>query len=136
MRQQVRNCVGQENEHDAPLPHTHKRASSHHVTLICSGSNKIETESKARRFTRLASLPSVAFSTSDHCSVCQFTSILQICDHKSGRVCSHSSRNEFLPCKEGSCSITQLFPGPKVSKSHCVLLQEPFVCNVRTLSIN
>ena len=33
--------------------------------------------------------------------------------------------------KNGSCEITQLLSRPKVSKSHCVIEQEPF-CGVRT----
>ncbi len=50
---------------------------------------------------------------------------LQLCDHKTCRVCSHLGRNGFLPYEKGSCSITQLFSRPKVSKSHCVISQEP-----------
>ncbi len=36
--------------------------------------------------------------------------------------------------KKGFCLITQLLSWPKVSKSHCVISQEPFLYSVRTLS--
>ncbi len=42
-------------------------------------------------------------------------------------MCPHRDRNWFSPYKNGACSITQLLPRPKVSKSHCVISQEPFV---------
>ncbi len=49
-------------------------------------------------------------------------------------MCSHHDRNGFSPHKKGSCSITQLLSRPKVSKSHSVISQEPFLYSVRTLS--
>ncbi len=65
------------------------------------------------------------------------STLVQLCDHKSWGFfskCSLCGRNEFSPCKNGSCSITQPFSRPKVSKSHCVISQEPFLYSVRTLS--
>ncbi len=50
---------------------------------------------------------------------------LRLCDHKTSRVCSHRGQNELSPCKKGFCSITQLLSRPKVSKSHCLISQEP-----------
>ena len=47
-------------------------------------------------------------------------------------MCSHRGRNGFSP--QGSCSITHLLSRPKVSKSHCLISQEPFLRSVRTLS--
>ncbi len=49
-------------------------------------------------------------------------------------MCSHHGRNGFSPHKNGSCLIAQLFSRPKVSKSHCVVSQEPFLFSVKTLS--
>ena len=60
--------------------------------------------------------------------------VLQLCNHKTNRVCLHRGRNGFSPYKKGSCSITQLLSRPKVLKSHCVISQEPFLYSVRTLS--
>ncbi len=47
--------------------------------------------------------------------------VLQLSDHKTCPMCSHHGRKGFSPC-------------PKVSKSHCVISQEPFLHSVRTLS--
>ncbi len=60
--------------------------------------------------------------------------LLQLCDHTTSPMCSQRGRNEFSPYKNGSCSITQFFSWPKVSKSYCVISQEPFLYSVRTLS--
>ncbi len=62
--------------------------------------------------------------------------VLQFCDHKTSNVCSHHGRNGFSPhtYNDGSCSIPELLSQPKVSKSHCVISQEPSWYSVRTLS--
>ncbi len=61
-------------------------------------------------------------------------SVPQLCDHKTNCVCLHRCRNGFSPDKKGSYSITQLLSRPKVSKSYCVISQQPLLYSVRTLS--
>ncbi len=41
---------------------------------------------------------------------------------------------EFTHCKNGSCSLIQLFSRPKVSKNRCMISQEPFLQRVWTLT--
>ncbi len=49
-------------------------------------------------------------------------------------VCLHRARNGFLSHQKVSRSIRQLFSRPKVSKSLCVIAQEPVLISVRTQS--
>ncbi len=61
---------------------------------------------------------------------------VQLCDHTTSRMCSRRGRNRLSTYNNGFCSITQLLARSKISKSHCVILQEPFLHSVRTLSEN
>ncbi len=56
------------------------------------------------------------------------------CRHIASRTWPHCGRSEFTHCKKGSCSIIQLFSQPKVSKSHCMISQEPILQRGWTLT--
>ena len=66
---------------------------------------------------------------------CARNGILQLCDHKTDRMCSHHGAQKWVVnFQKGFCSITQLLSQPKIWKSHCAISQEPFLYSVRTLS--
>ncbi len=52
--------------------------------------------------------------------------ILPRCDHEASHTWPHCGRSEFTHCKNGSCSIIQLFSRPKVLKNR-MISQEPFL---------
>ena len=54
--------------------------------------------------------------------------------HRASRMWPHCGRSEFTHCKNSSCSIIQLFSRPKVSKSRCMISQEPFLQRGWTLT--
>ena len=58
---------------------------------------------------------------------------LQLCDHKTCRVCSHQVEMGFHLTKRFLFNHTTPF-STKGLKSHCVISQEPFLYGVRTLS--
>ncbi len=71
----------------------------------------------------------------DNLATREWNTFLPRCRHRASCTWPHcGSRSEFTHCKKGSCSITQLFSRPKVSKSHCVISQEPFLQRGWTLT--
>ena len=83
----------------------------------------------------------VGFSSTRHfdepkswCNYQTRTKFLPRCRHRASRTWPHCGRSEFTHCKIGSCSIIQLFSRPKVSKSHCMISQEPFLQRGWTLT--
>ncbi len=75
------------------------------------------------------------FLSVEHIEWVSAQGVLQLCSHKTCRACSHHGRNGFSPNKKG-VPVQSHHAGPKVSKSHCVISQQPFLYSVRTLSTN